>query len=238
MGRCWRLADRLAGPAGELLTDMLDDFPLSRDHLQHLGHVLADFAQGFAAAAGTHRWAGIDDAFARQVFRQGPARRFAPLERNHRNLFPRRRRCCDLGRRLALRCGLFQIGEVQFKLIQQRAAFGGLSVSLVTQPCDLELHLLDMERQRMGLCFGIRRPDPFGNDQRLQRLDIIGKRIDDLRHDAMESQNADVLEPQPATRVTMPHSTVDRINRPLGAARCAAARANRSLPTDSPAAPA
>ena len=80
------------------------------------------------------------------------------------------------------------------KLFQQRAAFGGLSVTLVAQPCDLELHLLDMERQRMGLRFGVGRSDPFDNDQCLQRLYIIGKRIDHLRHDAMESQNADVLE--------------------------------------------
>ena len=40
-----RLGDRLAGPAGELLAHVLDHFPLARNELQRLGHVLADLAQ-------------------------------------------------------------------------------------------------------------------------------------------------------------------------------------------------
>jgi hypothetical protein len=39
-----RLGDRFAGPAGELLTQVLDHFPLARNKLQRLGHVLADCA--------------------------------------------------------------------------------------------------------------------------------------------------------------------------------------------------
>jgi hypothetical protein len=41
-----RLADLLAVPAGELLTDGLDDLPLPRDHLQRLGDVLAHLQFG------------------------------------------------------------------------------------------------------------------------------------------------------------------------------------------------
>ena len=40
-----RLADRFAGPAGELLAHVLDHLPLARNELQRLGHVLADLAQ-------------------------------------------------------------------------------------------------------------------------------------------------------------------------------------------------
>ena len=37
-----RLADLLAGPAGQLLAHGLDDLPLARNDLQRLGDVLAD----------------------------------------------------------------------------------------------------------------------------------------------------------------------------------------------------
>src|SRR5882724_928499 len=82
----WWLCDRLAGPAGELLAHMLDHLPLPRDELQHLGHVLADLAQGPTATTRTGRRQRIDDALARQVFRQGPARSLTSLKRQHRNL--------------------------------------------------------------------------------------------------------------------------------------------------------
>ena len=49
-----RLADRFAGPAGELLAHVLDHLPLPRNELQRLGHVLADLAQ----SAVTTAWAG------------------------------------------------------------------------------------------------------------------------------------------------------------------------------------
>ena len=83
MGRAW---DRFAGPAGELLADMLDHFPLPRNELQGLGHVLADLAQCRAAAAWAGRGCRIDDALARQMLGQRTARRPAPFERCHRNL--------------------------------------------------------------------------------------------------------------------------------------------------------
>jgi hypothetical protein len=51
---------------------------LPRHELQHLGHVLADLVQR-PAATWTGRGSRIDDPFARQVLRQRPARRLAPL---------------------------------------------------------------------------------------------------------------------------------------------------------------
>ena len=71
-----RLGDRLAGPAGELLAHVLDHLPLARHHLQRLGHVLAQLAQR-AAAARAGRRRRIDDALARQMLGQRPARRLA-----------------------------------------------------------------------------------------------------------------------------------------------------------------
>jgi hypothetical protein len=44
MKRRRRLADLLAVAASKLLADMLDHLPLTRDHLQRLGDVLAQFA--------------------------------------------------------------------------------------------------------------------------------------------------------------------------------------------------
>ncbi len=58
------LGDGLARAAGELLPHMLDHFPVARYVLQALGHVLAELAQGPAAARAERR-CRIDDALAR-----------------------------------------------------------------------------------------------------------------------------------------------------------------------------
>src|SRR3954469_15898593 len=71
--RC--LADLLAVAASELLSDMLDHLPSSRDHLQRLGDVLAQFAQSRAAAAQAARWTRFDHALAWQMFGEGLPRR-------------------------------------------------------------------------------------------------------------------------------------------------------------------
>jgi hypothetical protein len=96
-----RLGDRLAGAAGELLAHVRDHFPLARDQFQCLGHVLAELVQR-AAAARTCRRGRIDDALARQMFRQRPARRLAPLERRDGDLRGHRRSRCELCRGLGL----------------------------------------------------------------------------------------------------------------------------------------
>jgi len=67
MERCGRLRDLLARATGELLAYGLDDLPAARDHLERLGHVLAQLAELVRSAAGTVLGRGDDDAFARQM---------------------------------------------------------------------------------------------------------------------------------------------------------------------------
>ncbi len=115
MGGRRRLGDRFAGPAGELLADVLDHLPLARNELQRLGHVLADLAQSAVTTAWADCRGRIDDALARQMRGQRTARRLAPLERWHRDLLG----CRQLRRGLGVRRILFQVGKLQFKLIEQ-----------------------------------------------------------------------------------------------------------------------
>jgi hypothetical protein len=116
-----RLADRFAGPAGELLAHMLDHLPLARNELQRLGHVLADLTQCRAAAAraGQGRW--IDDPIAGQMVRQWSACWPPPFERRHGNPLACRRGG-HLARGVRLRRIRLQIGELQLELIKQRTA--------------------------------------------------------------------------------------------------------------------
>jgi hypothetical protein len=67
-----RLRDRLASPAGELLTDGLDHLPGSRNHLQRLGHV-AQLRQLYRAAAWAAGRGWHNDALAPQMLREGLA---------------------------------------------------------------------------------------------------------------------------------------------------------------------
>src|SRR6516162_392969 len=107
-----RLGDRFAGPADELLAHVLDHFPLARNELQRLDHVLADLAQSIVAATWAARRRRIENALPRQTLRQRPTRRLAALERWHRDLVG----CGHLHRGLGLRGVLLEIGELQFEL--------------------------------------------------------------------------------------------------------------------------
>ena len=197
-----RLRNRLAGAAGELLAHVLDHLPLARHDFQRLGHVLAQLAQ-HAAAARAGRRRGIDDALARQVLRQRAARRLLPLEAAHLNSVGARYLRHDLGRRFGFGRGLFQVGKLQFELLDQRAAFGRLSEPLVAQLGDDKLQLRNLERPRMRLCFRAAhlrlRLDPrraFGEQHRLQRRNVVGERISSAHLLRSESQTAALVSPQ------------------------------------------
>jgi hypothetical protein len=118
---------------------VLDHLPLPRHELQRLGHILTDLVQS-PAATGTRRKRWIDDALARQMFRQRPARRLAPLEASH---FDLRLGSGHLRRRLGLGGIFLQIRQRQLELFQDRAPLGGLAEPVVAQLGDCVLEFLD-----------------------------------------------------------------------------------------------
>jgi hypothetical protein len=156
MPRRRRLGDCLAGAAGELLAHVLDHLPLARDELQRLGHVLAELVQN-AAAARARRRGRMNDAFTRQVLRQRPTRRLAPLECLNRDLLARRSLGGDPRRRFGLRGIFFHVGQLQLELLEHRAAFRRLAELLVLELGDRELHLLDHELAYAHLSLGVAR---------------------------------------------------------------------------------
>jgi hypothetical protein len=175
-----RLADLLAVPARELLAHGLHHLPLSRHHLEPLGHVLPQLGEPLRAAAGTFGRTGHDDALPRQMRRERLARRLPAGERANR-----RGRCGLLGGKLVLGCRSFEILELQLHLIEQPL------LALVARPKHVALELLDLQPQmrdkslrarclgacarRLGAC--LRKLGIACLQQPSQRLDIIGKRI-------------------------------------------------------------
>jgi hypothetical protein len=152
------LGNRLAVPAGEFLTDVLDDLPAPRLAFKGLRYHLVQLVKPLAAAfaAGTRR--RLDNALHRQMVWQRPAGR--PGIGGALFLSGCRRR--DLGLRFLLGLGLFKVLDGQFKLLdQQPAAFRGLPVLLAPrlgqhqlQPLDFQAadgHFAGRQRQQFAL---------------------------------------------------------------------------------------
>src|SRR5271166_4177045 len=74
-----RLHDGLAGPAAQLRPQVADHLEAGRDVFEHFALVLADAAEGRAAAARAGAGRLVDDGLARQVRGQRPADRLAAL---------------------------------------------------------------------------------------------------------------------------------------------------------------
>ena len=127
MERRRRLADLLAGAAGELFAHGLDHFPLPRHDLQRLGDRLAELGAP-AAAAGTCAQAGDHEALARQMRREWRTHWPSAGEQLHRGAADRHRRDLIAGR---TRRGFL---ELQFQLVEQlAAALRGLPILLAPQ---------------------------------------------------------------------------------------------------------
>jgi hypothetical protein len=77
MEGCRRLADLLARPAGKLLADVLDHFPLARNDLERLGDVFAELGKPRRAAACAGGRARHEDSLARQMRGEWLAHRLA-----------------------------------------------------------------------------------------------------------------------------------------------------------------
>jgi hypothetical protein len=80
-------------------------------------------------------------------------------------------------RGLGLRRILFQVGKLQFKLIEQRATLRGLPELFVPQLLDRELELLDQQGARLGFGFRGQAGGALGAQHCLQGVHIIGERI-------------------------------------------------------------
>ena len=111
---------------------------MARYVLQALGHVLAELVQCSTAAwAGRRGW--IDNALARQMVWQWAPRRLAAGEAADLDLSSGSGHGRRFRRDLARGRGLFQIGELQLKLIDQPGrAFRGGAEPLMPQPGDGE----------------------------------------------------------------------------------------------------
>jgi hypothetical protein len=135
-----------------------------------------------------------------------------------------------------LRGILFHLGKRELKLLKHGMPFRGLSELLVPELFDRELHLLDQQLTGADfglhvarLCFRLQARRLRGDHHRLERRDVVGERISGGRHKAIAAHMADLasLNRRPIHNVAQ-----DSFSPQLAGARCAAAAANRFLPTN------
>ncbi len=159
---------------------MLDNLPAPRLAFQGFRHYLAELVQPLAAALATCARRGFDDAFDRQIVRQGTSRRPRVL----RTLLFGGFWCRDLGLGFLLGLGLFKILDGQFELLdQQPAAFRRLPELLA--PCLGQHQLQPFDFQPADCHFTLRQRQQFAlcKDHRVRSGKVGGKRIGGRRHD-------------------------------------------------------
>jgi hypothetical protein len=173
-------ADLLAVPARELLAHRLDDLPRARDHLQRLGHVLAELRQPRAAAGRAGARRRDHDALARQVL--GERLPDGPLALEGSDVVGPG--CRFLGDQIVLGGVGLEIFELQLHLVEQAAAaFGAGAILLAPELGDLQLEVGDqgLDGALTGMGVGQAWPLPrrlfagHRRHQRLERFDIVRK---------------------------------------------------------------
>ena len=155
---CRGLRDRLAIAAAEALAHGLDHLPAARDHLQRLGHILAELRQPCRTAARAGLRRGDDDALSRQVIRKRATRRPPALERSDRLRGRLLRGPFVLARRR------LELLQLKLHLVEEpRLALRAGAVELAPQLLDGQLQMRDegfAARQirlrvgRLGPCIG------------------------------------------------------------------------------------
>lgn len=140
-----RLGDRFAGPAGEVLPDVLQHLPRARHHLQPLGDVLTELGQPGRAAAGAGARTGHEGPLAQQVRGKrtaGPGTAAWVTWNGPLGLTRL------LSREVVLGDARFQLLQFELHLVEQaRAALRALAVEFAP-------HLLDREPQMNDHCLG------------------------------------------------------------------------------------
>ena len=211
-----RLRDRLAGPAGELLPHRLDHLVGPWNALQRLGDRLPEFGErATAARAARRRWQY--DALAGQMRWQWCPHRLGTAERTHRRVVVRRGGGSDfiLGR------GRFEFLELHLQLVEQLAATfrrGAEPIALHLGDQQLQMRNHRLRTRGAGLELAARRT--LGEQRRLERVDVIGKRVGGGVHVTNESHSLVVFGKRRPTQI---------IIQPALAARFAADSASRFL---------
>ena len=175
-----RLHDGLAGPAAQLRPQVVDHLEAGRDVFEHFALVLADAAEGGAAAtrAGAGRF--VDDGLTRQVLGQRLADRLAArtwLGRDSAGV---------LGGRVG-RAGAGVLGgDIFFEAVDQQFELFDVAIELFRGAAEAgapqhgQLHLQLFDVQRLGMDFG----GIGGEFDLLARqfgLQVSGKQVQRLR---------------------------------------------------------
>ena len=184
--RCRGLCDLLAVPARKLLANRLDYLPGARAHLERLGDVFAELGEPVPAAGRAGTGGRHHDTLARQVLGErlpcGPL----TLEGGDRGGLG----CRFLGDEVVLGSIGLELFELELHLIEQAAAsFGAGAILFAPQLGDLQLEVGDQRLDgalagmgvgQLGLCFIslLER----GNQQRLERFNVVRKGRDDGFH--------------------------------------------------------
>ena len=200
----WRgwLRDGLAGAADELLAHGLDDLPLPRDHLQRLGHALAQPGQR-AVAAGAGGRARDHHALTRQMggqrstHRSGPGSG-APGTADRFRLSG-----------LVLRAVCLQFLELQLELVEQAAAaLRGRAEPVALQPGDHQLEVGDHRLGTRGPRLGLVPGRALGHQRGAQRVDVVGQRLGVGHHPRIQSRPEQLVYPRSpsASRVRSPRA--------------------------------
>jgi hypothetical protein len=177
-----RLGDLLAGAAGELLPDGLNDLPLPGDHLQRLRHIFAEFAQDTATARASGR-SRQDDALARQMRRQRRPHRLATGEAAHHRVVLGGFGGRDLGGDLVLRRRRLELFQLQLQLVEDlAAALGRWPEAVPLHLGDDQLQMLDHRLGARGAGFCHLAGRALGGQRRLQGFDVVGEYLEACRH--------------------------------------------------------
>ena len=175
-----RLADLLAGPAGKLLADVLDHFPLPGDDLERLGDIFAELGKFGRAATRASGRCRNDHALARKIRGKRLAHWLAAgMLWNQGHLAAG---LCGghLGRELIFGGRGFKVFQLELHLTQDLAldelasAFGAAAIEFPPHLLDGEL---EMCNQRLGAGDIGRRPRGCGLGTRSLRLRIDSRGV-------------------------------------------------------------
>jgi len=180
--RCRGLGEPLAIPAGELLAHGLTHEPAPRDDVERLGDHLAHFGEPVATAAAAGRGRGDDDALARQMRRQRPARRLLP------DMGCYDRVGSSFRGRLILGGGFLELGQLKLELIDEPlAALAGLAELLAPGFGEEQPQTFDLEAGSRDQSLRLLSCIALGQDHRVRRGEVGWQGCRLVAHEPMQA---------------------------------------------------